>query len=53
MDRIFYIITKGRVSDRAFISIDNNITNFVEVINKDSNLNFTKQQFSGSGNEHI
>jgi hypothetical protein len=23
------------------------------VINKDSNLNFTKQQFSGSGNEHI
>ncbi len=35
------------------ISIDNNEVNTVEVVNKDSNLNFTSQQFSGSGNEHI
>jgi beta-galactosidase len=32
--------------------IDNNVTNLVEVVNKDSNLNFRKK-FSGSGNEHI
>ncbi len=35
------------------ISIDNNEVNTVEVVNKDSNMNFANEQFSGSGNEHI
>jgi beta-galactosidase len=33
--------------------IDNKIVNVVEVVNKDSNLNFTTEQFSQAGNEHI
>jgi hypothetical protein len=32
--------------------IDNKEVNIVDVVNKDSNLNFTTEQFSGSGNEH-
>jgi hypothetical protein len=32
--------------------IDNNVTNIVQIVNKDSNLNFTTEQFSGSGIEH-